>query len=293
MTGRTRLLLSNHEMLVELTWGGYVVVPTYNLDVAIGAIRDGVIEPWTTEMVLKSVHPGQVVLNVGANFGYYTALLGRLVGNTGSVISIEANPYLLNYLVKSTYYNGTPNQTHIHSFAAWETDGTFTLEFNPAFIGGGSVVNGTKQPSQSMEEVLWAQSNLSDLVSEPNFEWNLSDRSLSVEVPTRALDEVVKQSIDFMLMDVEGSEPYVIMGMQQIFINSPKLRFIAEWSPDYLSRGSEYQNKVRSMIEFLEAQGYRAQHINPVGYPNWALGKSFAPSDLLDQPTGDYLWTRI
>jgi len=279
-------------MLVELDWGGHVVVPTYNLDVAVGAIRDGVIEPWTTATVFNNVLPGQVVLNVGANFGYYTALLGRLVGSEGKVFAVEANPFLLNYLIKSTYYNGTPNQTQIYSFAAWETDGSITLQFNPAFIGGGSVVNGTKQFKSEIDQALWTQSNLSDLVSEPNFEWMQQDRSLSVEVPTRALDGVVNQPIDFMLLDVEGSEPFVILGMEEVFKSSPGLKFIAEWSPHYLSRGAEYREKVRAMLEMLEEFEFEAQYINPVGYPEWELGQRFSPSELLNRMTGDYLWTR-
>ena len=292
MQARTRLTLSNHEMLVELSWGGYVVVPTYNLDVSIGAIRDGIIEPWTTETVMNNVFPGQRVINVGANFGYYSALLGRLVGNLGTVFSIEANPYLLSYLIKSIYYNGTPNQTKIFSFAAWNAKENIVLEFNPAFIGGGSVINGTTQANTEIEKALWTQSNLSDLVSMPNCEWLQNDRSISVDVPTRPLDEIIPAPIDFMLMDGEGSEPYVILGMEKVLKDSPNFKFISEWSPAYLNRGSDYRAKVRLMIELLGSLGFQAQHINPQGFPDWSLGPRFKPEELLNQANGDYLWTK-
>ena len=57
------------ELLVEASWGGFMVVPTFNLDVAIGVVRDGVIEPWTTRLVQDLLRPGDIYLNAGANFG--------------------------------------------------------------------------------------------------------------------------------------------------------------------------------------------------------------------------------
>ena len=39
--------LGNRTVAVRLQCGAWVVVPTWNVDVAVGMIRDGFIEPWT------------------------------------------------------------------------------------------------------------------------------------------------------------------------------------------------------------------------------------------------------
>ena len=57
--------------MVQATWGGWMVVPAFNVDVAIGVVRDGMIEPWTTRLVQELLRPGQTYINAGANFGYY------------------------------------------------------------------------------------------------------------------------------------------------------------------------------------------------------------------------------
>ena len=45
-------------------------------------------------LTLLDVRPGQHVLDVGAGSGWTTALLGRLVGPTGSVVGVELDPTL-------------------------------------------------------------------------------------------------------------------------------------------------------------------------------------------------------
>ena len=42
------LPLGANMLLVKLQFGGYVVVPTWNIDVATGIVKDGIIEPWTS-----------------------------------------------------------------------------------------------------------------------------------------------------------------------------------------------------------------------------------------------------
>jgi protein-L-isoaspartate O-methyltransferase len=59
----------------------YWLDPTRWIDRNI--IETGVFEPRSTEVVEELVSPGDVVLDVGANIGYFTLLLSRLVGERG------------------------------------------------------------------------------------------------------------------------------------------------------------------------------------------------------------------
>jgi FkbM family methyltransferase len=52
-------------------------------------LTKGTFEPHTTAWVLQLVKEGMVAVDVGANFGYYTIMLSRLVGETGQVLAFE------------------------------------------------------------------------------------------------------------------------------------------------------------------------------------------------------------
>jgi hypothetical protein len=98
-----RCYLGRDRMLVKTAWGGWLEVPTFNMDVAVGAMRDGIIEPWTTRAVQELLRPGSVYVNVGSNFGYYVALAGAIVGDTGKVVAVEPNPYVIPYLLRNLF----------------------------------------------------------------------------------------------------------------------------------------------------------------------------------------------
>jgi hypothetical protein len=71
--------LGRARMLVKTVWAGWLKVPTFNMDVAVGAIRYGIIEPWTTWAAQELIRPRCVYVNVGSNFGYYVALWALLL----------------------------------------------------------------------------------------------------------------------------------------------------------------------------------------------------------------------
>ena len=51
--------------------------------------RDGCCEPEVARVMGRVVREGDSVIDVGANVGYFTLLLARLVGERGSVIAFE------------------------------------------------------------------------------------------------------------------------------------------------------------------------------------------------------------
>src|SRR4030042_7144688 len=62
-------------------------------------------EKATTELFKTMVKEGDVVLDMGANIGYFTILAARLVGKKGKVYSFEPEPRNYSYLKKNIELN--------------------------------------------------------------------------------------------------------------------------------------------------------------------------------------------
>lgn len=69
----------------------------------------GVWEPHTTRWIEKTLKEGDVFIDVGANIGYYSLLASKLVGSSGSVVAIEAAPWIHALAVAHLKLNGCTN----------------------------------------------------------------------------------------------------------------------------------------------------------------------------------------
>lgn len=49
-------------------------------------------EPVESSFVMSVLHKGDIFVDIGANWGYYTALAAAIVGEEGLVVAVEANP---------------------------------------------------------------------------------------------------------------------------------------------------------------------------------------------------------
>jgi FkbM family methyltransferase len=68
----------------------------------------GVFEPSLSRYLLNTIKEEETVVDIGANYGYFSMLLSRLVGSSGRVLAFEAFPETYASLMK----NLTTNETH-------------------------------------------------------------------------------------------------------------------------------------------------------------------------------------
>ena len=69
----------------------------------------GAWEPHTSRVFERLIDPGSVVVDVGANIGYFTLLFSKLVGKKGRVIAIEPSPRITAMLEANVKRNGMEN----------------------------------------------------------------------------------------------------------------------------------------------------------------------------------------
>lgn len=266
------LYLGNHEVLTRTQLGFHLVVPGYNVDVAIGLVRDGIIEPWTTNVVMHILQPGDTYVNVGANFGYYTLLGAQLVGRSGKVYSIEANPHVFRYLIKSVYWGGFPDVIKAFNVAAYsEDDMTMPMQFDPQFIGGGSVISAHSFQS-SLQDCLWSGDNMHTALDEHGM---FAHRGLfsSKDVKTVSLDHLLPEGSAPQLihMDIEGAEADALLGAMRTIASAPQMDIIVEWLGTRLDE-EDTQGKYHQVLRFLSSQGYQFYRIETsdfkgIGHP--------------------------
>lgn len=154
--------------------------PAQVADHARWILAYGVWEPAITYLVRRRVRRGSLVLDIGANLGYYVLLLSRLVGPEGHVLGFEPEPSNLELLRKTVELNRATN-VELSNAAVGDRDGTARLFLSERAPGLHSVVNAVG--------------------------------SGFTEVPMRRLDALTPaRKVDFLLVDAEGAEALVVEG---------------------------------------------------------------------------------
>lgn len=95
-------------------------------------ILGGTYEREQTRAFTERLGAGDVVLDIGANVGYYTLLSSVLVGDNGRVFAFEPDPRIARWLRRHVQMNGRQN-VRVEEAAVSDTRGTARFE-----RGGGS-----------------------------------------------------------------------------------------------------------------------------------------------------------
>ena len=160
-------------------------------------------ESFEMETVKKIVKEGDIVIDLGANIGVYTLLLAKLVGDKGKVYAFEPSPESFMLLKKNIKENSYKNIIPVQK-AVSNKSGKAKLYLTKNNPGNNHLKN-----------------------SDP-----ANDKSVEVEVTT--LDEYVKdfdKKINFIKMDVEGFEGYIIQGGMNLFTDQ-EVKLTTEVHPE-------------------------------------------------------------
>ena len=182
-------------------------------------VLTGKYEEGTMDLMKKEIKSGMNVFDLGANIGMFTLLSSKLVGESGHVFSFEPDPYLFNVLKENLILNNV-NNVSIYQMAVSNTVGAEKFSMNLEQDGDNRL------NSNTMNE---------------NY----------VEVKTTTIDDFCEKNelkINFLKMDIQGSEAKVFQGMKQTLKKSPNIKIITEFYPSAIrDTGSSPEDYLSSL----------------------------------------------
>ena len=156
-----------------------------------------------------------VVMDIGANFGYYGMLAAQRHKKRGQVVLFEPNPSLQPYIHKTLSVNWLNENTVVENLGISDKEGVAELNVLEDYISSSSM--------HSVEHVRSYAGN--------QMQVNV-DRV--VKVPTTSIDDYCKDhkidSVDLMIMDIEGYEQLAYAGMRNTVKNSQDLILFMEFT---------------------------------------------------------------
>ena len=151
------------------------------------------------ELIKKYVKSGDVVLDIGANIGFYSNIISSLVGKDGMVHAFEPDPINFKHLQSVT--KGLKN-IKINNLAVADKQGELKLY-------------------------------TSTLLNVDHRTYKTDDYGKSFTVKADTIDNYLdgNRKVDFIKMDIQGAEVYALHGMSKTIDANPQIKILSEIEP--------------------------------------------------------------
>ncbi len=214
---------------------------------------DGVFEPVCWGFVKRSLRPGMVVFDLGANLGQYTLLAARCVGKGGRVHSFEPSRRMFGELEFNVRLNGLSDICVLNPLAVSDVCGPANLS---RYERGAEVYGSLGCHTRTEAAMIGHEC-----------------------VKTVTLDDYMGQMrverVDFIKMDIEGAELLALRGAERLLSQRDAPTILLEMA-DVNTEGFGY--KASEIWDFLEEREYRIFVLKGDGRPP---AKTQRPRDFL------------
>lgn len=189
-------------------------------------ILDGIRERRSTGIMERFIRPDDVILELGANIGYYVLIESTVLSDKAHIYAVEPGPQNVELLKKNIALNDISN-IEVSHMAMSNQKGTAKLYLGQAC-------------------------NLHSLIDSSG-----TSDARYVEVRTDTVDDFLKDKkpITFLRMDVEGYETEVIHGMQETLKSPQFKRMFVEIHPHRVS-----PDKMQKFLQTLADCGFEIAH---------------------------------
>lgn len=212
---------------IRTPWGDELTVLREDASHYGDVLESGISWAYETQYLEPYVEPGDVVVDVGANYGYTTTYFASEVGPDGYVISLEPEPDTRALLEHNVRSNGHAN-VDIVAAAAGDRTGTVSL-FRSATNFANHSLNGGLVP-------------------------NVRD---SVEIDVVTVDELCATRLAGRLptvlkVDVEGWEWAVLQGAKQVLEQARPAIWLEYWPAGIRANGHD----PKDVLDLFDGLGY-------------------------------------
>ncbi len=195
--------------------------------VVSGSLAMGVYESFESQVFLEKLKDDMVVVDIGANIGYYTLLAAE---KAKQVISFEPDPVSFTYLQKNVEKNNLKN-VEIHQLAIAQKAGTLDFYKNPHNFGDSRV-------------------------------YSFKEGKRAYTIKTISLDEFIDINnigkVDVIKIDIQGAEGLALLGMQNTLAQQQPELFIEFFPKGLVSCGTN----PKDFINALHGFGYSIWNID-------------------------------
>ena len=180
----------------------------------------------------KELKQGDVLLEAGANIGYYTLIGSKKIGKGGKIYAVEPSSKNLAKLQKNLELNNIKNVKFFHN-----AFGNFNGKTN-LYISHSCNMNQVKEG-----------------ISEVNFDKNklLEKEKIKIITIDKFLKKKKKPTV--IRMDVEGYEYEIVNGMKKLLVESPPRLLYIEVHPKAMGVKKYYE-----FLNILKTSKYKLKH---------------------------------
>lgn len=236
---RHRIFWKAHRAVWRLTRSDRVQIAGHDLQVDPRdslALASGSYEPEEKAWYEQVLRRGDVVVEVGANIGYFSTILARAVGAEGRVICYEPDPDLNRILRRNVVENGYDN-VDVREAAAAAEPGTMTFFRSAASQGDNRLFSHRDDDGQDGATFPVTVVRLDD---------DLADD----------LERLGR--VDLLKMDIQGAEPLAFRGLAKTLATTPPRRMLVEfWPHGIVGMGED----PASLVQQIRAAGYDVREL--------------------------------
>jgi FkbM family methyltransferase len=212
-----------------------------------GMILSEAYEPHETRFICANCKPGDVALDIGANIGYYSLLMAKIVGPAGFVYAFEPDEGLCSFIRRSVSENRFEERCAIHRCALGDRQGTVQFRVKP------------KRGQDPSDPQYYSNLHIAEGDSD-------EDPSAFMQVEMKTLDSILshdpERRVAFVKIDAEGAEYLVFQGAQQMLQRDRPVILSEIHGPQL---GNVSRVKVLEYVKFLEDFDYRCHAIGDDG----------------------------
>jgi len=177
-------------------------------------------EPESVSVMLRAIKPGDLVVDAGANIGFFTLLMSKLVGDDGQVLAFEPGDDNRSRLRKNLELNNCTNVRVIEQ-PLWSSAGTVEMF---TYADGGS-----------------------------NSLWALKDGDRGTLLHTTTLEQECKTCPSFIKLDIEGAEVRALRGAWKLLKHRPVI--VTEINRESLERAGTSIEELRGILTGFDCFG--------------------------------------